>query len=280
MVVEMLRAGERPVVDPGLAGGLREWLEDEFAAMAAEVPSGSPPIFVSKQRLTEALRCDPDSPVLPDVSTEVTAEIALGALVDALFRVQVTRGELPASDGALRAGIAALEVMGDSSALEVVGFVRELPAEERERLGHELQVHLSTIARCWPRLGPRWLPRTQEKVRIPFAGGRVQLSGVFDLALGLPPAERCSVCLVEVKSGKRRVEHKLDLCFYALLETLRSGAPPFKVATFYTATGELDADPITEDLLVVTVRRVIDGAHRLARLESLREEIQVEEEGT
>jgi hypothetical protein len=110
------------------------------------------------------------------------------------------------------------------------------------------------------------LPRTQERIEVPLCGGRVVLAGVVDLVLGSPARDRASVCLVELKSGARRLEHRPDLHFYALLEALRSGAPPFRIATYYSGTGELDAEPVDEDVLVPALSRALDGAIRLCRV--------------
>ncbi len=74
------------------------------------------------------------------------------------------------------------------------------------------------------------------------------------------------MAIVEIKSGVRRAEHRADLHFYALLESLRSPAPPFVVATYYTRTGEFDVDPVSEELLVGAARRTRPGTRRLWRL--------------
>ncbi len=42
-------------------------------------------------------------------------------------------------------------------------------------------------------------------------------------------------------------------------KTLRSPAPPFVVATYYTRTGELDVDPVTDELLAAAARRTMAG---------------------
>ena len=101
---------------------------------------------------------------------------------------------------------------------------------------------------------------------VPLVGGRVVMSGVVDLAFGSPAGPRASVCVVELKSGRRRVEHRGDFHYYALLETLRSGAPPFRIATYYTRTGELDVEAVTDDVLVGALQRVLAGTVRLCRL--------------
>jgi hypothetical protein len=85
-----------------------------------------------------------------------------------------------------------------------------------------------------------------------------------DLAIGRPELAVGSVAIVEVKSGARRLEHRKDLHFYALVETLRNPAPPFAVATYYTRTGELDVDPVSDELLASAARRTSAGIETLA----------------
>jgi hypothetical protein len=99
-----------------------------------------------------------------------------------------------------------------------------------------------------------------------LADGAVELSARVDLAIGAPAPDEASVAIVEIKSGMRRAEHRADLHFYALVESLRSPAPPFVVATYYTKTGELDVDPVSEELLVGAARRTLAGARLLWRL--------------
>ena len=81
-------------------------------------------------------------------------------------------------------------------------------------------------------------------MRVALAAGRVELAARVDLVVGPPVCDVASVGIVEVKSGSRR-PGTATTPFYALVETLRSAAPPFVVATYYTRTGELDVDPVT-----------------------------------
>jgi hypothetical protein len=251
----------RPVVDPGLAGGLRDWLEDGLADVAGAVAPEAVPVRVTKEALTGVLTCEAHLVARRSAPRTVTVELARGSLVDALFRQWVTRGRLddPWSDA-----LAAVGVGGDPDG--IAAFVDTLAPERRQTLAEEIAEHAAGIAARWPVPSPMWLPRTQERVVVPLVGGRVVMSGVVDLAFGGPAAERASVCVVELKSGRRRVEHRGDLHFYALLETLRSGAPPFRIATYYTGTGELDVEAVTEDVLLSALQRVLAGAVRLCRL--------------
>ena len=120
------------------------------------------------------------------------------------------------------------------------GPSRALAGRPGARCRADLVEQVAQIEARWSVPNPAWLARTQERIEVPLCGGRVVMAGVIDLVLGGPPQERASVCLVELKSGSRRLEHRGDLHFYALLETLRRGSPPFRIATYYSATGELD----------------------------------------
>ena len=75
------------------------------------------------------------------------------------------------------------------------------------------------------------------------------------------------MALIEVKSGSRSRLHRTDLHFYALVETLKTSAPPFAVATYYTRTGELDVEPVTEDLLAAAARRTVLGTRAIKAVE-------------
>jgi len=251
----------RPRVDPGLAFGLRDWLEDGLAEAAVAMADVDGPIRVTKESLTGVLLCEAHLVAARRGPRRVTVELARGVLVDAVFRQWVTTGRL--ADPWPEA-LEALSVGGDDD--EVAAFVAALPAAERHALAEEVAAQAQAIASRWPVPVAGFLGRTQERVAVPVAGGTVVLAGVLDLVFGGPAGDEATVCVVEIKSGRRRIDHRADLHFYALLETLRSGAAPFRIATYYTATGELDAEVVTEDVLVGAVPRVLAGAVALCRL--------------
>jgi len=251
----------RPEIDPGLAGGLRDWLEDGLVESVGALSSGTDVVRVNKESLNQVLLCEAHLVAGRRAPRVGTVELARGSLVDALFRQWSTIGVI---DDPWADAVASFEVDGDRDG--VLAFVAGLPETHRRRLAAEVAEHAAHITERWPVPSPAWLPRTQERLEVPLCGGRVVLAGVVDLVLGSPAQERASVCLVELKSGARRLEHRPDLHFYALLEALRSGAPPFRIATYYTGTGELDAEPVGEDTLVSALARVLDGAIRLCRL--------------
>jgi hypothetical protein len=253
----------RPAVDPELAARIRDTMEQGLTAdLASGAATGHPPkLVVTKDRLTRVLACERHQVVSEFGDREPTAALACGALIDVLFRQLVTVGAIgePMADG-----LAALRL--DDRHRELATWIDRMGTAERDELRVEVERQVDGLRHRWPDLSPGWLPRTQETMRVGLVGGAVELAGRVDLALGGPSVDEASVALVEIKAGTRRVEHRAELHFYALVETLRSLTPPFVVATYYTRTGELDTDPVTAELLAAAARRTQAGARSLLGL--------------
>jgi hypothetical protein len=260
----------RPLADPERGARLRETLEHGLSpgmvgspgcfGNQATVPSSPQPLVITKDRLNRAL--DPESHLGADACgvQPPTTPMACGALIDVLFRQLVTTGSV---GDPMKDAMAALALDGRQGHL--VTWIDNLSAAERGALAAEVDRQSIDLLARWPRLDPSWLPRTQVAVRAGLAGGSIELSGRVDLAIGRPELSVASVAIVEVKSGARRPEHRKDLHFYALVETLRSPAPPFAVATYYTRTGELDVDPVSDELLASAARRTVAGIRALGQ---------------
>jgi hypothetical protein len=175
-------------------------------------------------------------------------------LVGALFRHLVLWG--PAPD-LFRQALEALSV--EPRGADLSAFIGTLPANERARLMADVAEQGHVLNARWSRLPARWLPRTNDRVALPFSGGRVILCGTVDLVIGAPCHDRASVCLVDLVAGPPRPEHRDEVHLAALLETLRSGAPPFRVVTQYATTGDAVVEDLTEDQLIDAVRRTVDA---------------------
>jgi hypothetical protein len=263
----------RPAADPEraeklcavLEQGLRNTLDEDVAPPVTPTPASTSPLVVTKDRLTRALSGGGQQSASEFGSRMPTVPLACGAMVDALFRQLITVGSIgdPMTDA-----LAALSL--DDRQRELVSWIECLPVADRGELRAEVELHADGLLRRWPTLDPAWLPRTQEAMRFGLAGGTVELSARVDLAIGAPATKWASVAIVEVKSGVRRIEHRADLHFYALIEALRSAAPPFVVATYYTKTGELDVEPVTDELLFGACRRTLAGISALLRTGSER----------
>ncbi len=223
--------GLRPGFE-GLAGGLRAWLEDAaFTAVTAR-GDGPPPLFVGPRRLLGSPGDAPPYEALP-------AERVLARLVRALFRQLVTAGSIgdPMTDAldALRA---------DSSASDVVRHVESMRREARAALARSLVLHVAHLRAMVPRFASAAMPRTDDRVAIPLAGGRVVLGGIFDLLVGDGGGSSSSLCAVGLTVDGPLDRDRWRLHYLALLQTLRSGTPPVRLALLHTATGTYGVEDV------------------------------------
>lgn len=232
----------RQLVDIGLAGGLRAWLND--ACFHAR-DSSETPLVITKKMVTGSGK------ILP---ATITYAFVRGALVATLFRLFVTSGksENPFAD-------ACAVLFAEPQHQETANFVATLAERDLRGLEREIVLHARNLESRWPVLSPSWMPRTGVAMAAPLDGGRVILRGMADLAIGLPNREVPSICLVSVRSTPLHHAHREELRFLGLIETLRSGVPPFRLATYSTLTGEVVAEAVTEDLLKNTVMNTISA---------------------
>jgi hypothetical protein len=240
----------RPTVDPTLAGGLREWLEDGLSNLLLDPED---PLVLDKKTLRQAHSDHKRTGV-----QEITHAIAIGLVMDALFRQLVTIGRI---DDPMSDGLESLRI--DPRRADAVAFIESLEGRERVDFEDEVETQSAIIVSRWPQLSSAWLPRTQERIALPLVGGGIVLVGIIDLIIGAPSQGRASVEVIDVKSGRPRLDDREDLRYYALLETLRSGAAPFRTATFYTRTGQVDFEDVDDEVLTCTVRSVLSAVERL-----------------
>jgi hypothetical protein len=240
-----------------LADGLRSLIE---AAVTPEVGTEGR-LVVTKERLSGALACPAHHPGPGYGEREPNLPLACGALVGALFRQLVTVGSI---GDPMRDGMAALAL--DDRQASLLSSIERLTAGARDELRAEVERQAGGLSRRWPVFEPSWLPRTDEAMQVPLAEGAVVLSTRVDLAVGRPAEHEASVAIVELATGARRTAHRVDRHFAALVETLRHAAPPFVAATYYASSGELDVEPVGEELLTAAARRVAAGVRALAGL--------------
>ena len=237
-VLALLRgdAAARPRFDPGLAGGLRAWLEDAAYDVVAARGEHAPPLFLGPRQLLgfpEERRHD----------DTVTDHLVLSRLVHTLLRQLVHTGEI---DDPLADAVDGLRASGADAA---VRHVESLPEAARATLAETLALHARNLSRLVPRFAPGWMPRTDDRVAIPLGGGRVVLHGVFDLVVGLPQPRTASLCALGLSTGGPWASERRSLHYLSLLETLRSGAPPFRLALLESATGRYGVEDVREEHL-------------------------------
>jgi len=240
-VLALLRGdtSARPRFDPGLAGGLRAWLEDAAYEVVAARGEHAPALFLGPRQLLGS----PSERNEQGGGEHLSGEVVLSRLVHALFRQLVHTGEI---DDPLGDGLEALRA-GDGEA--VLRHVESLPSSSRSALAEAVASHAATLRSQVPRFAPGWMPRTDDRVATPLAGGRVVLHGVFDLIVGLPQPGTASLCALGLATGGPWAWHRRSLHYLALLETLRSSTPPFRLALLESTTGRCGVEDVREEHL-------------------------------
>jgi hypothetical protein len=92
--------------------------------------------------------------------------------------------------------------------------------------------------------------------------GTIELSGKADLVVGKPAGRESRLLILDFKSGGHSFQHRDDLRFYALVQTLRQRVPPRKLATYYLDYSEGESEDVTEGILHASLTRTLEGIER------------------
>lgn len=222
----------RPAVDRGLAGGLRAWLEDGVFERLGPGRREPGAIRLGVRQVAGA----------PSLASSTA--LLRGALVGQLVRLKVAAAPVadPFDDAAC-----ALSASGRHE--DLVSLLVDLDAEEHARIHAEVAAHAAVLDASIPAVPRRWSPRCGVRQAVPLAGGAVELRGRVDVALGEPGADRACVCLLQVTTSRLEPRHDAVLAYLALLETLRSGESPLRVACLSTSDGAFAVADVTSELL-------------------------------
>jgi hypothetical protein len=158
------------------------------------------------------------------------------------------------------------DLAGDDDERSPGPFLAALTQSDRQDLARDVNDLIVKFVADWPPVLAAWSPRVESTVKLAF--GRVHLRAQFDLALGVPIGDEARTFIVDFKSGWEQPDHRLDARFYALMETLRSRIPPYRVATYYLDSGDYSFDDVDEELLSATFDWVVEGARRIIAADS------------
>ena len=92
--------------------------------------------------------------------------------------------------------------------------------------------------------------------------GTIEFSGKADLVVGRPNGNESRLLIIDLKSGGKSPNHRADLRFYALLQTLRHRVPPRKLVTYYLDYAEADVEDVTEGAIRSALIRTLEGIER------------------
>jgi hypothetical protein len=260
--LDLIRAtgDTRPEVDPMLRHRLREQVEDELRPLADALHE---PVFVGKRDLRQVLSCEAHHEAERLVPFEWSVPAARGTVAHKAIELSINRHDAPPPLDLADAAVARLR---DDPEQSIAGFLLGLDPDELAELRSSVADVVGKFQDLWPPLRRAWKPQTESAMRASFCGDRVQVRGKVDLTLGAPRGLEAGRLVVDLKTGGRTGAHRDDLRLYALLDTLRTGVPPFRLVGYYLDAGEIDAEPVTPDVLEAAVRRTVGGIRRILEL--------------
>lgn len=249
-----------PETDPEIAVLLESRLRDGLVdVVESGVRLQVSPLQVRKTHITSVLKCQGlylaqlDEPFTWDVA-RARGTIAHKAIELTLVRVDGTPLDLVES--ALRHLERNESTLGD--------FLREMHTDERHQLVLLATDLVTKFVEDWPALQRGWRPRVESSARLPLFGGLIELVGRVDLALGFPIDGRPGSLLIDFKAGSQRpIEHMVEMRYYALLETLRTKVPPYRVATYYLDGGNFLVEDVTRESLEAVAEQTIEAVKRM-----------------
>lgn len=255
---ELMGAGQaRPTFRRELAKELRSELKAALSAVDERLELAGTELHVSKGGLARIHQCErnwanPDFEWGPATARGWVAHKAIELGVFATG----SRAPMDLVDMALDRQLQDQDDLGQ--------WLLQAPPEEVAELRADATNLVTAFEECFPPLKSSWRPRTESPVKHQL--GQILLRARVDLALGRSEGDRAGMLIVDFKTGRPYPSHMDDLRYYALLETLRIGVPPFRVASYYLDTATWHAEDVDEDVLALTVRRVADGAVKMAEL--------------
>ena len=249
-VVDALR-GERhrrPMADHHASSGLRAVLEDGIYELLAGRQLATSTIVHSS-----SLR---DSWSVPELASSSVARLR-GVLLMVLLRLLSVGVQVDAPfDDALCAW------RSQSGGGQLDDAFDRLEPDELARLSTEVQAHWTTLRRALGVIPAIWQPRTGMHVSQRLAGGDVVLVDNIDLMFGSTNSRAASVTLLDVTSSPLAEGAERAMRYHALVQTLRSGVVPLRTSVFSSATGELWIGDVDPQLLMRSVRDVLEALER------------------
>ena len=241
-VVDLLGAPrtEWPEFDPALRHHLRDLLDDAVAPVVAEL--GDERLRVTKYRLREVHGCEVRF-VAEEEGFVPSAATARGTVTHKAIELTLN---LPGDTPPLDLVDEAIARLQESDAW-LAEWLRTCGDAERAELRGEVNDLLVKFLDCWPPLNPRWRPAPESRLNFELFDGAIVLAGKVDLTLGRAEGNRAGKVLIDLKTGRASPTHRDDLRFYALIETMRLGVPPRRVATYYLDSGQLSVEDVTVD---------------------------------
>ena len=260
---DLLSPGDRPSFRPELADELRELVEDNVATVADRLLPAE--LRVSKSPLGQVHQCEQHYVARRAEPFSWSLPVVRGVIAHKAVEMAIhLPPEIPPSDVVTQTIDRMIEREDVSSWPRE--YLLNASSLELAELRSAATAWLTSFQECFPPLRASWRPRLETSLRAELCGGRIVLTAKPDLALGRALGHQARVLVIDFKTGAPYPGHLDDLRFYALVETLRQGVPPFRVATYYLHAARWHAEDVTEDTLHSAARRLVGGITKMADL--------------
>jgi len=253
--------GPRPVFDDLLPLRLVDRLEAGIAPVVDDMGPGA--LAVNKSALARVHQCERFFVVENEARFEWSVAAARGTIAHRALGLSLTMRDVPPLD---LVDEAMARIADDGDDWTPRRFLRSASTGELAELRASAGELVAKFQECCPPLRTDWRPRIESPLRVELCADRVVLRAKIDLALHRACGNEARTVLVDFKSGRPHAGHLDDLRFYALVETIRLGVPPFRLAAYYLDAARWQHEDVTEELLEVAARRVVAGVRKLAEL--------------
>lgn len=265
----LLRRPSEPLVfDPGFVEEIRTIATEAIAGFIERLVAGrdgrpfdpdETVLFIAKHRLASILGCEVQA--LADDEFAWNVAIAGGQIAHRAIELGLNWRGQPEPSSLVDEAI--VRVIDDDRSLG--DWVARLGEADRADLRSDAVERVTTFMECFPPIDMRSRPMTEARLRWPLSGPIV-LSGKVDLVIGRPVGSESRKVIIDLKTGRPRPQHRDDLRFYALIETLRTGVPPRKLVSYYLDAADAEAEDVSEGVLRTALRRTLDGIDALVAL--------------
>jgi hypothetical protein len=263
-MAELFGAGQaRPVFDRDLGPSLRRELEARLAPVAASLKPGRA-LSLNKGALARLHTCEGLWVAEQQAGFAWSAPIARGIVAHKAVELYVHLRDVPPPLDLVDLAIERIiDAGGDWGPRD---WLLDAPAAELAELRGSAADWVVKFQDTFPPLRRSWRPRLESSLTVEACDAAIAMRGKVDLALGRAEGAVARVVIIDFKTGRASRMHIDDLRFYALLETIRVGVPPFRLATFSLDSGTWQAEDVDVDILAATIRRVVAGAAKLAEV--------------
>lgn len=237
---------------------IRTQLHNELQDVADKI-TPEHAIWVTKHKLTTVHGCEANH-IAALTAFEWTIANVKGTVLHKAVELGLNwQGEIIPSDVVDEA----LARLADDERGSAGLFIEQLSPAERAQLRSSSVDLFTKFDECFPPLKPAWRPMLESSARYEMFDRRINLSTRADLTLGSPGAK----VIIDLKSGRFVPSHREELRFYALVEAMRSGQAPRRLATYSLVTARADVEEVTEGVLQAAARKTIDGIRLIVELE-------------